>query len=100
MQIASLLLLFRPILGFPASEFPQTAQQNFLERPQSDHAGYSRSSRYRNPNYVEDPATIPEHGSLQLVNNGYEGLVIAIAEDVQQDHCNHVIHGLKVSNLT
>nr|XP_045590148.1 calcium-activated chloride channel regulator 1-like [Procambarus clarkii] len=32
---------------------------------------------------------------LRLVDNGYEGLVVAITEYVPQEHCNHVIHGLK-----
>lgn len=34
---------------------------------------------------------------LMLVNNGYEGLVVSISDSVPQEHCNHVIHGLKVS---
>ncbi|KAK8732368.1 hypothetical protein OTU49_007056 [Cherax quadricarinatus] len=32
---------------------------------------------------------------LRLVDNGYEGLVVAITDYVPQEHCNHVIHGLK-----
>ena len=34
---------------------------------------------------------------LNLVNNGYNGLVIGISEHVSQDHCNKVIHGIRVS---
>jgi len=33
---------------------------------------------------------------LKLVDNGYEGLVIAISEDIPQDKCRKVINGLKV----
>lgn len=33
---------------------------------------------------------------LQLINNAYEGLVVSISNSVSQEHCNHVIHGLKV----
>lgn len=33
---------------------------------------------------------------LRLVNNGYEGLVVSFTEYVPQEHCNDVIHGLKV----
>lgn len=36
---------------------------------------------------------------LRLVNNGYEGLVVSISDSVSQEHCNHVIHGLKVSRF-
>lgn len=36
---------------------------------------------------------------LRLVNNGYEGLVVSISDTVSQEHCNHVIHGLKVRRL-
>lgn len=32
---------------------------------------------------------------LRLVDNGYEGLVVAISDYVPLDHCNRVIHGLK-----
>ncbi|KAK7070904.1 hypothetical protein SK128_005677 [Halocaridina rubra] len=35
------------------------------------------------------------NGELQLVNNGYEGLVVAISEDVPEEHCNHLIYGLQ-----
>lgn len=42
------------------------------------------------------PVRIPEHGPLELVDNGYEGLLVAISDDVPQEHCNHIIHGLKV----
>ena len=35
-------------------------------------------------------------GDLRLVNNGYEGLVVTITDDVPQQHCNHVVEGLKV----
>lgn len=41
----------------------------------------------------------PSYGypeELKLVDNGYEGLVVAISDSVPQEHCNHVIHGLKV----
>ena len=100
MRMASIFLLFNPILGYPASEYPQMDQQNFLERPQSDQSGYrDREFRYGTSNFNRDPVTIPEHGPLELVDNGYEGLVIAITEDVPQDHCNHVIHGLKVKTI-
>ncbi|XP_066987727.1 calcium-activated chloride channel regulator 1-like isoform X1 [Macrobrachium rosenbergii] len=34
-------------------------------------------------------------GDLVLRDNGYEGLVISITEQVSQEHCNHIIHGLK-----
>lgn len=34
---------------------------------------------------------------LRLVDNGYEGLVVAISDQVPQEHCNNVIHGVKVS---
>ncbi|KAK4309870.1 hypothetical protein Pmani_018522 [Petrolisthes manimaculis] len=36
-------------------------------------------------------------GDLRLVDNGYEGLVVEITDQIPQEHCNHVIHGLKVS---
>lgn len=35
-------------------------------------------------------------GDLRLVNNGYEGLVVTITDHVPQQHCNHVVQGLKV----
>ncbi|KAK4289063.1 hypothetical protein Pmani_037952 [Petrolisthes manimaculis] len=38
-------------------------------------------------------------GDLRLVDNGYEGLVVEITDQIPQEHCNHVIHGLKVSRL-
>lgn len=44
--------------------------------------------------YVQETVAFP--GDLRLVNNGYDGLIVAISENVPQDHCNHVIHGLKV----
>lgn len=34
--------------------------------------------------------------NLRLVDNGYEGLVVTISDQISQDHCNHVIHGLQV----
>ncbi|KAG7165778.1 Calcium-activated chloride channel regulator 1-like 10, partial [Homarus americanus] len=34
-------------------------------------------------------------GDLKLVNNGYEGVVVSISDHIQQEHCSHVIHGLK-----
>lgn len=34
-------------------------------------------------------------GDLRLVDNGYEGLVVAITDLTPQEHCNEVIHGLK-----
>ncbi|KAK3876814.1 hypothetical protein Pcinc_018432 [Petrolisthes cinctipes] len=34
---------------------------------------------------------------LRLVDNGYEGLVVEITDHIPQEHCNHLIHGLKVS---
>ncbi|XP_064104872.1 calcium-activated chloride channel regulator 1-like [Macrobrachium nipponense] len=34
-------------------------------------------------------------GDLALVDGGYNGLVVAISDYVPQDHCNHIIHGLK-----
>ncbi|MPC92660.1 hypothetical protein E2C01_087763 [Portunus trituberculatus] len=37
---------------------------------------------------------------LLLVNNGYEGLVVSISDSVSQEHCNHVIHGLKASRFS
>lgn len=37
---------------------------------------------------------------LRLVHNGYEGLVITISDYVPLEHCNRVIHGLKVKNTT
>lgn len=33
---------------------------------------------------------------LKLVDNGYEGLVVAITEDIPQEQCKRVVHGLKV----
>lgn len=33
---------------------------------------------------------------LRLVHNGYEGLLVGISDTVPQDHCNSIIHGLKV----
>lgn len=33
---------------------------------------------------------------LRLVDNGYEGLVVSITDQIPQEHCNHIIHGLKV----
>lgn len=45
--------------------------------------------------YVQEAVAFP--GDLRLVNNGYNGLTVAISENVPHDHCNHVIHGLKVS---
>lgn len=36
---------------------------------------------------------------LRLINNGYEGLVVSISDTVSEEHCNHVIHGLKVRRL-
>lgn len=33
---------------------------------------------------------------LRLVDNGYEGLVVVISDQISQDHCNHVMHGLQV----
>lgn len=38
-------------------------------------------------------------GDLRLVNNGYEGLVVTITDHVPQQHCNHVVQGLKVRRL-
>lgn len=38
-------------------------------------------------------------GDLRLVNNGYEGLVVTITDHVPQQHCNHVVQGLKVRCL-
>ncbi|XP_047468982.1 calcium-activated chloride channel regulator 1-like [Penaeus chinensis] len=43
--------------------------------------------------YVREAVAFP--GDLRLVNNGYDGLTVAISENVPHDHCNHVIHGLK-----
>ena len=37
---------------------------------------------------------------LKLVENGYNGLVIGISEHVPQEHCNKVIHGIRVSAQT
>ncbi|CAL4184007.1 unnamed protein product [Meganyctiphanes norvegica] len=34
-------------------------------------------------------------GDLRLVDNGYEGLVVSISEDLPQQHCNQILHGLK-----
>ncbi|MPC21736.1 hypothetical protein E2C01_014731 [Portunus trituberculatus] len=34
-------------------------------------------------------------GDLRLVNNGYEGLLVTITDEVPQQHCNHVVQGLK-----
>ncbi|XP_068228180.1 calcium-activated chloride channel regulator 1-like [Palaemon carinicauda] len=34
-------------------------------------------------------------GDLKLVNSGYEGLVVSITNDIPQEHCNQIIHGLK-----
>ncbi|CAL4095473.1 unnamed protein product, partial [Meganyctiphanes norvegica] len=33
--------------------------------------------------------------NLHLVDRGYEGLTVAITDDIPQDHCAHIIHGLK-----
>ncbi|XP_064111085.1 calcium-activated chloride channel regulator 2-like [Macrobrachium nipponense] len=35
------------------------------------------------------------HGELQLVDNGYEGLLVSISDHVPVEHCNHVVNGLK-----
>ncbi|CAL4177136.1 unnamed protein product, partial [Meganyctiphanes norvegica] len=34
-------------------------------------------------------------GDLRLVDNGFEGLVVSISEDLPQQHCNQILHGLK-----
>ncbi|CAL4115320.1 unnamed protein product [Meganyctiphanes norvegica] len=34
-------------------------------------------------------------GDLRLVDNGYEGLVVAISEDLPHQHCNQILHGIK-----
>ncbi|CAL4122962.1 unnamed protein product [Meganyctiphanes norvegica] len=39
-------------------------------------------------------AVIPP-GDLTLVDHGYEGLVVGITDDVPQEYCNDVLHGLK-----
>ena len=36
---------------------------------------------------------------LRLFNNGYEGLVVSISDSVSHEDCNHVMHGLKVTQL-
>lgn len=33
---------------------------------------------------------------LRLVDNGYEGLIVSITDQIPQEHCIHIIHGLKV----
>lgn len=35
---------------------------------------------------------------LKLIDNGYEGLVVSISEDVPQDQCKRIVHGLKVND--
>ncbi|MPC92542.1 hypothetical protein E2C01_087635 [Portunus trituberculatus] len=35
-------------------------------------------------------------GDLRLVDNGYEGLMVVISDQISEDHCNHVLHGLQV----
>ena len=35
---------------------------------------------------------------LQLVQNGYEGLTVAIGESLPQEHCNAIVHGLQVTH--
>ena len=35
-------------------------------------------------------------GELVLVDNGYDGLVVSVSDQIPQEHCNAVIHGLKV----
>ena len=44
--------------------------------------------------------TLDEHGPLELVDNGYEGLVVTISESVTQDHCNKIINNLKVLSFS
>ncbi|CAL4067890.1 unnamed protein product, partial [Meganyctiphanes norvegica] len=34
-------------------------------------------------------------GDLRLVDNGYEGLVVAISDKIPQDDCSQILHGLK-----
>ena len=36
---------------------------------------------------------------LKLVDNGYEGLVVSISDDIPQEQCKRIMHGLKVSTL-
>ena len=36
--------------------------------------------------------------TLKLVDNGYEGLTVSVSEDVPQEQCKRVVHGLKVIN--
>ena len=40
--------------------------------------------------------TVAEHGPLKLTDNGYEELIVGISDSVSQDHCNQIIHSLKV----
>lgn len=35
---------------------------------------------------------------LRLVDNGYEGLIVSITDQIPQEHCIHIIHGLKVKS--
>ena len=41
-------------------------------------------------------ALIEHHGDLRLIDNGYEGLVISISDQIPEDHCNQVVAGIKV----
>ncbi|CAL4105808.1 unnamed protein product, partial [Meganyctiphanes norvegica] len=34
--------------------------------------------------------------SLHLMDNGYEGLTVAISDDLRQEDCNPIVHGLQI----
>lgn len=106
-------IMISPILGFmliivirlgnchPTSEFPETVAQDHLEMPQSDQprSFYGRKDSDVPPSgWNIMHKRLREHGPLELVNNGYDGLTVAISDSVPQEHCNLIIHGLKVRN--
>ena len=37
---------------------------------------------------------------LKLSENGYEGLVVSVSEDIPQEQCRRIVTGLKVSHQT
>ena len=41
------------------------------------------------------PATLSQE--LKLQDNGYEGLMVSISEDIPQEQCKRIVNGLKVN---
>lgn len=50
----------------------------------------------RAKHHQEEKYRIEHHGNLRLVDNGYEGLIISINEQVPEEYCNQVVAGIKV----